>query len=176
MTALRTFPAMDRRYREDESLRYITRIEGEKCWRVLYVRGLRKPIQLYFTDRNYDGRDPALKAAMAFRDRVVELHAPKPGTSQRRNLRYLDKDEAQVGIGLAREHRKGRREEYYWRSAYMEGDKVVRRSWSVRTHGYEEAYRRASAFRHRMTGQKQGVCPPPPEALLAWASAEGVAL
>ena len=161
----------DRRYRDDAAMRYITRIGNS--WRVLYVRGLEREIQLYFNDRDYGGQDKALESAKAFRDQVMSIHDPKPGTSRRRNLKYLHKDESQVGITLYSDERKGRKKEYYWRSSYMVGNGSKRRIFSIRKYGYEEAYRLASEFRHKMTGQPMGACPPPPEGLIEWQKTTG---
>ncbi|CAM5531254.1 hypothetical protein TMEC54S_00261 [Thauera mechernichensis] len=160
---------MDRRYRNPEEQRYICRLETSKSWRVQYVRGLEKPIQLYFSDRNYGSKEEALAAAKAFRDQVVAIHAPKAPKPQRRNLKYMNKDQTQVGITLRKDFRSGRSPAYAWSAEYMRGSKPVRRTWSIRRHGYEKAYQLASAWRHEMTGQRMGQCPPPSQDVVQWA-------
>lgn len=166
----------DRRYRDNQDLRYIFRFERFKTWRVQYVRGLPSPIQVYFADNAYGSTENALRAAQQFRDELVAKHGHAPGTSSRRNLRHLDKPEEQVGIMLFEDARPGRQPVYAWRAHYMAGDKVIRRSWSIRKYGYVEAYRRASAFRHERTGQPQGDCPPIPQMLVTWAKKYRLAL
>lgn len=166
----------DRRYRADTEMRYIFRFERFKTWRVQYARGLQDPRQAYFNDNAYGGSAQALQAAKKFRDELIAQHGPAPGTSPRRNLKYLDKPVEQIGIMLFEDNRAGRRPAYFWRAAYRAGDKTVRRSWSIRRYGFVEAYRQASAFRHKMTGQPIGDCPPIPQEIIDWAVKYRVAL
>jgi len=159
---------MDSRFSQAPPLRYITRSDEQRYWRVQYTRGLPKPIQVYFGDATYGGKEAALIEAQRFRDQVVAIHSPHMPHNERRNKKYKDKEEPHVGITLYDDCRKGRSRTFSWRAAYMEGQRSLRRSWSIRKHGYEEAFRLASEFRHRMTGQPLGTCPPPPESLLRW--------
>ena len=158
----------DSRFTQPQPLRYITRSETERYWRVQYARGLTKPIQVYFGDATYGGREAALVEAQAFRDQVVALHRPDVLTTQRRNLKHKEKTAPYVGITLHADRRKGGAVYFSWRAGYMDGAHERSRSWSVLTHGYEEAFRLASEFRHKMTGQPVGDCPPPPPELLLW--------
>lgn len=158
----------DSRFTQSPALRYITRSEPGRYWRVQYARGFPKPIQVYFGDATYGGRDAALVEAQKFRDQIVARHQPHLLTEQRRNLKHKDKTAPYIGITLHADRRKGRGVYFSWRAAYMEGAHQRSRSWSVLTHGYEEAFRLASEFRHKMTGQPVGDCPPPPPELMAW--------
>lgn len=164
----------DRRYTRPAALRYITRSDSKRYWRVQFVRGLTRAIQVYFTDAAYGGGDPALQEAQKFRDQVVKIHSPDVPSQRRRNMKHMAKSEAYVGIRLREDKRKGRNRNFAWFAAYMEGATERRRSWSIRKHGYQQAFRLASEFRHKMTGQPIGPCPPAPPHIVRWLAEEGV--
>jgi len=150
----------DGRFTQSPSLRYITRSDTERYWRVQYARGLAKPISVYFGDATYGGREEALAEAQRFRDQVVAQQNGEALREQRRNVRHKDKTAPYVGINLHVDRKRGRAIYLSWRASYMERDQPRSRSWSVIKYGYEEAFRLASEYRHRMTGQPIGVCPP----------------
>lgn len=66
----------DSRFTQSPALRYITRSEPGRYWRVQYARSFPKPIQVYFGDATYGGRDAALVEAQKFRDQIVARHQP----------------------------------------------------------------------------------------------------
>ncbi|MGE4340647.1 MAG: hypothetical protein AB7E55_32560 [Pigmentiphaga sp.] len=163
-------------------MRYITRIETtrSKAWRVLFVRGLSRGIQVYFNDSHYPGgRDDALKDAKAFRDQVVALHEPQktvPNAKTRGNLKYKEKPAELVGLTLHQDTRKYRNN-YLWRATVVLDGVQVKRNWSVMKYGYQTAFRKARDYRVKLTGQPIAEeAPPPPEDLVLWARVRGVSL
>ena len=174
------FMKKDQRLKAPPRLRYICRLESAKtrAWRVQYVRGLKVPIQLYFTDASYGGKAQALEAAIEFRDAVVAFHSPAPTPAHvqaRRNLKFKDKPEQHVGISLLRQVRKGGTVSYTWSAKVKLDGLNFHRSWSVRTHGYTKGFQNASRYRNKMTGQPVCQTPPPPPAhLLEWARIQGI--
>ena len=115
-----------------------------------------------------------MKEAQKFRDQVLNIHSPDVPSRRRRNMKHMAKSAPYVGIRLCEHSRKGRKRNFSWFAAYMDGTQERRRSWSIRKHGYEQAFRLASEFRHRMTGQPIGPCPPAPPNLVRWLAEEAI--
>lgn len=174
---------MATRLRRPPEMRYISRFEaaGSKSWRVQYVRGRDKALQVYFSDSAYGGAEAALDAAKRFRDDLLAEQAPKPPRVKnpvaRRNLRHQEKTEEMVGISLKRDCRPTGTVFYAWTARARIQGMNVERSWSVLKHGYHGGYRKAAQYREKLTGQPAVYEPPAPsDELRRWAESYDLSL
>lgn len=161
-------------------MRYVTRLAAARSWRVLFTRGLKTPIRVYFGDAAYGGTEAALVEAKRFRDQVIAIHLPataqKPRAGVSRNHQFRDKPSELVGVSFRKELRCGRYVAYLWEARVSINGHQAHRSWSVRKHGYTGAFELACAYRRSMTGQPAGTMPDPPKDFVLWAKVNNVPL
>ena len=119
------------------------------CWRVT-VQRRKQLFRRDFSDGPHGGREQAFKAAQAYRDTLVQAHAP---LSMPAYCAILKKTNRSGISGLTRVDRwemsKGKRaRRLYWEVQWpIENCKAKHRKFSITKYGEEGAYQRALAAR-----------------------------
>lgn len=160
------------------SKQFITRLDYARTrgwWVRLYKAGQLVASKL-FSDGKHGGRRAALQAAQKWRDAQFSKHAiPWPIRQRTVAAHSTSIRNVQQIPGVALQHRKRGANTYsiQWLAVASVRGKQLRKTWSVRKYGYEEAYALAAAFRLRETGQPRPTCPPAPRWLILLARQQG---
>jgi hypothetical protein len=136
---------------DDKPLRYIVRVDvGHHAWKVS-VKRANKLLHKYFTDWEHGGTVPALAAALAYRDKLVEQVTDADYEIWKREQLRPNNTSGTPGVGryVTRASKNTKQRNYYvWQAYYQDLDGKRRsKGFSESLHGKQGAYELALQFR-----------------------------
>ena len=167
---------MPRPSKTDPRMRYITRMP-DNAWRVWITYGDDDFGQVYFSDREHGSKSAALAAAQGYRNAVIaENEIPlRVYDGNGYYVQHSRNTSGMIGVMLCADN-PDKPTRVNWTTTIMRDGKETRRAFSIRKHGYRNAYQMAASVRAKHTGQPIPSVPVPPPWLATWAESYGVNL
>ncbi len=149
-------------------MRFITRIDGASghhYWVRIEYGGERLASRV-FSDSRHGGTQEAYRAVKAYRDRMVRKYKI-PIRIYRGNgyyVRHARSSSGVCGVSFYVQTKDNGRSYLFWQASYVASGVQHHRRFSVKRHGYVEAFLFACRVRFKATGRTMpdNISPPPP--------------
>ena len=127
-----------------ESLRWIQRVDNLQtsthCWKVV-VKRRSVYMHKYFSDNVYGNKNKALKAAIAYRDELIQHVSGIDYLLWRRDIERPNNTSGIIGVGRYKARPRGSQIEYpYWQAYWRDADgKRHSRTFTIKLYGEDRA-------------------------------------
>lgn len=144
------------------AMRYITRVEHsyQIGWRVTVGQKTAKQVCKYFGDASHGGMKRTLKRAQRFRDKMLWSLFQSTGHRRLSNGRQLNEKHGLPGGVFYQRYKIKAERKPWWREHFLAiifnaDGQNIRRTFSVKKHGYAKAKRMALECRKQSLAEKQ---------------------